>query len=51
MGLITISQSIGSMGMLIAHQVGKTLDLDIYDDEKNQTNANPDQSRDINILI
>ena len=34
MGLITISQSIGSMGMVIAHQVGETLDLDVYDDEK-----------------
>lgn len=34
MGLITISQSIGSMGMVIAHQVGETLNLNIYDDEK-----------------
>jgi len=34
MGLITISQSIGSMGMLIAHQVGEALSLNVYDDEK-----------------
>ncbi len=39
MGLITISQSIGSMGMLIAHQVGKALNLDIYDDEKLKAKA------------
>ena len=39
MGLITISQSIGSMGMVIAHQVGKMLDLDIYDDEKLKAKA------------
>jgi cytidylate kinase len=39
MGLITISQSIGSMGMVIAQQVGKALDLDIYDDERLKAEA------------
>lgn len=39
MGLITISQSIGSMGMVIAQQVGKALDLEIYDDERLKAEA------------
>ena len=39
MGLITISQSIGSLGMVIAHHVGKALDLDIYDDERLKAEA------------
>ena len=39
MGLITISQSIGSMGMVIARQVGQTLGLDIYDDERLKAEA------------
>ena len=39
MGLMTISQSIGSMGMVIARQVGETLNLEIYDDEKLKAEA------------
>jgi len=39
MGLITISQSIGSMGMVIARQVGELLNLDVYDDEKLKAEA------------
>lgn len=39
MSLITISQSIGSMGMVIARQVGETLDLEVYDDEKLKAKA------------
>lgn len=34
MGLITISQSIGSKGVLIAQRVGQALDMQVYDDEK-----------------
>ena len=39
MGLITISQSIGSRGMEIARRVGDVLDLDLYDDERLKAEA------------
>jgi cytidylate kinase len=39
MSLITISQSVGSMGLVIARRVGQALDLDIYDDERLKAEA------------